>query len=95
MKYSLPALKKPKTGKGMEASVPEVPDEYDRKIRIPVNDELLKGLPVGTSATITLVGEICEAEAKGQHQGASIRLKVTSVETDDNNEFTDLLDADE
>jgi len=95
MKFTLP---KKKDSKGSDLAGEITSDElnsFDRITRIPVNEELLKLLPVGAKATITLVGTVQEAEAKSKFNGAKVSLDVTSVEAADvKNDFEELAEDD-
>ena len=59
-KYKLPPLPKPKKAEAVEmvSGGSGIPGQYDRTIRIPVNDDILDALKVGDRVTVELVGEV-------------------------------------
>lgn len=95
MKFTLPKKKEPKGSDLAGEITSDELNSFDRITRIPVNEELLKLLPVGAKATITLVGTVQEAEAKSKFNSAKVSLDVTSVEAaDEKNDFEELAEDD-
>ncbi len=80
MRYTLPKMDKEK-----EDDMPEMvyPDSYDRRISIPVNDEILEYAEIGEECEIILTGKITEIRSNRSEQGyesKNITLEVTEVE---------------
>lgn len=99
IKYTLPALKKPKKEPNIVSSeVPIYPDKWDRTIRIPLSKEQIKTLDIGAEVEICIYGKISElqnVEVENGRNRISVELELTTVELAAENEFDKLLDEDE
>ena len=60
----------------------QFPDEWDRRIRIPVNEEILEQLKVGEKATITLYGNIEETTSRKNDKQNAMFLEVMISKVD-------------
>jgi len=100
-KFTLPALKKHKNPGGALVSEPYddlINDAWYRKVRIPVNKEILDALKVGEDASITLTGRIISLESKQNEKKVErqeLEIEISAVETDSGkNEFSELVEDD-
>ena len=83
--YELPPLKANKDEMenapvGMQSA--QFPNAWDRKVRIPVNDDILAALTIGGSAVLKLTGNIAEMVDEKNVQSAGrryITLEITAV----------------
>jgi len=80
MRYKLPKMDKEK-----ENDMPEMvyPDMYDRRVSIPVNDEILEYAEIGEECHITLTGKISEIRSNKSEEGyehKTITLEISEVE---------------
>jgi len=81
--YVLPEIKNASEEVGMVRDSYAYPDEYARKITIPVNPEILAGLMVGEAASITLTGNIQELSSNQSADSAgrtSVTINLDKVE---------------
>jgi len=96
-KYNLPALPKKKEPKGIDVPAMVYPDEYDRSVRIPITKEMIEAMTVGETVEIVLIGKVKGLESRDVEKGknrAEVNLEITSVETEETNEFTKLAEDD-
>ena len=84
--YELPPIKAKKDTMENEPvamqSAQTFPDAWDRKVRIPVNDDILAALSIGGSAVVKLTGNIAEMVDEKNVQSAGrryITLDITAV----------------
>ena len=84
--YSLPPLGKVNDEEGMafsdgmEESI--YPDRYDRKITIPIDDQLLAELEIGGETELVLTGRVIELTDNRSEQGAgrkSVQIELERV----------------
>lgn len=97
--FKLPPLPKPKKNDNEEpelATSGASPDQWERTISIPVNDEILESLKVGDKVSVTLVGEVHgtnNSESKNEEYEnieKSIRVMISEVEVyPEDGEFED------
>lgn len=69
-------------------------DEHERKfyMSVPITAAAIKGLKVGESITVTVVGKLAEARTRWSPE---IEVEVESLELANKNEFEELVDDDE
>lgn len=79
--YKLPAEKKHKKDTEAMALNSVHMDDWDRRVTLPVNKEILDALQVGEIAEVRLRGEVIEARnnESQEHTSRTITLKVSEV----------------
>jgi hypothetical protein len=79
-KYTLPPLpRKTRDNHDPMYDGDEIPDEWTRRIRIPVSDEIVKALSVGGAVTCTLKGTAYELTSSAGGR-TELALQVEEVE---------------
>lgn len=91
--YTLPKIKK----SGASKPEPEIeysyPDEYDRKVHIPANKDILGSLEIGKVVTVELTGKVTEVTQEERESGRGrqcFTIQVEKVEAPEDNEFEEL-----
>ena len=82
--YELPPTKAQEEIQVETASDGVSPDEWDRRITIPINAEILQSLSVGDDAEIVLVGrveELTENQSSSGNGRVAVTLLISSVDT--------------
>ena len=84
-KYTLPAEQPAHSAEVAERVGGEntYPDAYDRSVRLPVNDEILDSVEVGTEVQVILQGTVTELTKRDSSEGytkRSIEVKFVAVE---------------
>ena len=87
MEYKLPPIKKAEEGKQAEAvnthcEEEEYPSEWDRRIRIPVNQDIARALEVGARARVVLSGNVDGLQSRKDGRN-ELTIYLDSVSTDD------------
>ncbi len=79
--YKLPALKKPKKHNSdvVESMEDDYPGKWDRELRIPINEEILKGLKVGDKVEVTVMAEISELASNESVEGKKKNRKSMTI----------------
>jgi hypothetical protein len=86
MHYTLP-----KNSKSTGMDVPIGEDDYERRISLPVSEEMIESFRVGDSCHFTLIGEVVEARSStpgGYGADNSLTLKIAEISaTMDDDEY--------
>lgn len=78
-RYKLPPPPSPRKDDAPVYAESDVPDEWARRIHIPVNEEIIQALRVGEQATVTLTGEIYELSSSQGRDNLAIQVEVVDA----------------